>query len=139
MDSASNDTYILDRLECWIWALGFGCWMRLMFLVLVKIFGAVPFYIYISLTIGLNFTKFVWMVCLIILVNLTGWYAVSEPDFKCWMRLLLSKLVKILEQVHSDVLILLIIGSNLLNLHGWCVLWYLCFAQAWMLNLNLRF
>lgn len=45
-----------------------------------------------------------------------------SPDFVCLMRLMLYKLVKILEQVNSDDLILLIIGSNLLNLNGWCVL-----------------
>lgn len=32
MEYAFYRTYALERLECWFWAIGFRCWMRLRFL-----------------------------------------------------------------------------------------------------------
>jgi hypothetical protein len=53
--------------------------MRLRFLELVKVLEQVPFDDYNLVITGLNFTKLIWMVRLIILMHLTGMNAESEP------------------------------------------------------------
>lgn len=74
--TGSFDTYALDRLECWVWATGFGGWMRKRILELVKVFGAgVLWWLYsILLTAVPNFTKLAWMVIV--------WFLSTE---KAWM------------------------------------------------------
>ena len=104
---------IPDKLECWILAIGFGCWRRLRILEQVKVLEQVSFDKQV-LIIGLVFTIYleIWCILWYWCTQQTWMLIILAIGFGCWVRCRFpssSKQVWLLEE-----------NAVLTNFHGSC-------------------